>query len=399
MFNLSGQYSLYIHIPFCNKKCDYCDFYSISSSSIKKNVNELNDEYVDSVINEVKYYVKHYNIKEWKSLYIGGGTPSLLSGKSLKRLVESVTYSAPFCDGYEATVEVNPESLTESFLTSAKESGINRISMGIQAINDKVLDIVNRGCKVNNVYDALNLLDRSWPFEISIDFIAGLPGHTYKDFKKQFDLISKYKINHVSLYTLTVGDNTPLGIKINSNQIKWSVEKADKMWIKGSSYLKKMGFTQYEVSNFCKNDKPSIHNSQYWKLNNYIGCGAGATGSVYNDNIRWTNTLSIPVYEKFWLNYEYVKGNIPRSEEILDLDTQAFEYVMMGFRMREGVSSKLFKQRFNKSLEEYIGFENGVFKRWKDNKLTKVSKRSGDIYYALNARGLLLLNRFLEELM
>ena len=395
------EISLYVHVPFCRQKCDYCDFFSIPSN--RASCVCPDEEYVRSVLNEIRFYVKKYSVSRWKTVYIGGGTPSQLGAKLLFELVSGIKSAVSDKTADEFTVEMNPEDLTEDILDSAQKAGVDRISTGIQALDQKALDSVNRHCPLQTAISSLELLQKKWKKKLSVDFIAGLPGQTYSSFKKQFETVFNFKnIDHISLYSLTLEENTPLYKKIESGKIKWSQQKTDRMWILGRKILKENGFIQYEVSNFARTGAESLHNKVYWHLENYIGCGSGACGSVYGEvSERWTNTCSIKNYENFWLNFN-PESEIPesiRQVEKIDLQTQEFEWLMMGFRLLEGVCSEEFKKRFGKSLEERIGVKDGLFFEWSKKHLARSYKKDGKTFYALNERGLMLLNLFLESLL
>ena len=395
------EISLYVHVPFCRQKCDYCDFFSIPSN--RASCICPDEEYVRSVLTEIRFYVKKYSVSRWKTVYIGGGTPSQLGAKLLFELVSGIKNAVSGKTADEFTVEMNPEDLTEDILDSAQNAGVDRISIGVQALDQKALDSINRHCSLKTAISALELLQKKWKKKLSVDFIAGLPGQTYSSFKKQFETVFNCKnIDHISLYSLTLEENTPLYKKIESGKIKWSQQKTDRMWILGRKILKENGFIQYEVSNFERTGAESRHNKVYWHLENYIGCGSGACGSVYGDvSERWTNTCSIKNYENFWLNFNS-ESEIPesiRQVEKIDLQTQEFEWLMMGFRLLEGVCSEEFKKRFGKSLEERIGVKDGLFFEWSKKHLARSYKKDGKTFYALNERGLMLLNLFLESLL
>lgn len=395
------EISLYVHVPFCRQKCDYCDFFSIPSN--RASCVCPDKEYVRSVLNEIRFYVKKYSVSRWKTVYIGGGTPSQLGAKLLFELVSGIKNAVSDKTADEFTVEMNPEDLTEDILDSAQKAGVDRISTGIQALDQKALDSVNRHCPLQTAISSLELLQKKWKKKLSVDFIAGLPGQTYSSFKKQFETVFNCKnIDHISLYSLTLEENTPLYKKIESGKIKWSQQKTDRMWILGRKILKENGFIQYEVSNFARTGAESLHNKVYWHLENYIGCGSGACGSVYGEvSERWTNTCSIKDYENFWLDFN-PESEIPesiRQVEKIDLQTQEFEWLMMGFRLLEGVCSEEFKKRFGKSLEERIGVKDGLFFEWSKKHLARSYKKDGKTFYALNERGLMLLNLFLESLL
>ena len=395
------EISLYVHVPFCRQKCDYCDFFSIPSN--RASCICPDEEYVRSVLTEIRFYVKKYSVSRWKTVYIGGGTPSQLGAKLLFELVSGIKNAVSGKTADEFTVEMNPEDLTEDILDSAQNAGVDRISIGVQALDQKALDSINRHCSLKTAISAFELLQKKWKKKLSVDFIAGLPGQTYSSFKKQFEMVFNCKnIEHISLYSLTLEENTPLYKKIESGKIKWSQQKTDRMWILGRKILKENGFIQYEVSNFARTGAESRHNKVYWHLENYIGCGSGACGSVYGDvSERWTNTCSIKNYENFWLNFNS-ESEIPesiRQVEKIDLQTQEFEWLMMGFRLLEGVCSEEFKKRFGKSLEERIGVKDGLFFEWSKKHLARSYKKDGKTFYALNERGLMLLNLFLESLL
>lgn len=395
------EISLYVHVPFCRQKCDYCDFFSIPSN--RASCVCPDEEYVRSVLNEIRFYVKKYSVSRWKTVYIGGGTPSQLGAKLLFELVSGIKSAVSDKTADEFTVEMNPEDLTEDILDSAQKAGVDRISTGIQALDQKALDSVNRHCPLQTAISSLELLQKKWKKKLSVDFIAGLPGQTYSSFKKQFETVFNCKnIDHISLYSLTLEENTPLYKKIESGKIKWSQQKTDRMWILGRKILKENGFIQYEVSNFARTGAESLHNKVYWHLENYIGCGSGACGSVYGEvSERWTNTCSIKNYKNFWLDFN-PESEIPesiRQVEKIDLQTQEFEWLMMGFRLLEGVCSEEFKKRFGKSLEERIGVKDGLFFEWSKKHLARSYKKDGKTFYALNERGLMLLNLFLESLL
>lgn len=399
--------SLYIHIPFCVKKCAYCDFFSVpekcGSASPGPDIR-----YVRSLLSECSYYVKKYNITSWRTIYIGGGTPSLLGGTLLLSLLDGVRSLADKTAPREITVEMNPEDVDEDILRCAAKGGATRISIGIQALDSKALLSVGRGCSVENVLSALETLHSNWRGSLSVDLIAGLPGQTFKSFERQFSDILSFNPDHVSLYTLTVEEGTPLFAQIQSGRIKWSADKADRMWIKGRGILEKAGLRQYEVSNFSRPGHESLHNQVYWSLGSYIGIGAGATGTVYSHTaLRWTNTRSLRKYEDFWQEKRAADDN-GRNESLadcvrvceqIDLQTQEFEYLMMGLRMLRGVCGDDYAQRFGDSLEKRIGADGGVFWQWRKKGLARTYSSGGKTFYALTRRGILLLNIFLEALM
>ena len=390
--------SLYVHIPFCKKKCDYCDFFSIGERDRIGKSKDLSDSYIEALLKEALAYVRIYKITSWNSIYVGGGTPSLLSGEQILRLVSGLKNMVSGSSPSEITVEMNPDDVRSDFLASCKKAGVTRISMGIQALDDKALSSVHRGSSVKTIMDALFVLKKNWQGRLSVDFMAGLPSHTYKSFESQFEILDAFdNIDHVSLYTLTLEENTPLYRNIENGDVEFSYDKADKMWLKGRNLLEKRGFLQYEVSNFAKKGFESLHNQAYWLQRDYVGVGAGASGTIYDFDkksaLRWTNTKSIPAY------ISGVNSGLPeRSIENLDGKTLEFEFLMLGFRMLSGVSESVYERRFGSSLAGRLGADSdsGIFFQWQKKGLALKSVRCGDVFYSLTRRGILLLNPFLE---
>ncbi len=411
----------YIHIPFCKSKCTYCDFYSLVScegnlygKDLRSDTDDFNcvpNSYIDALLNEASFYVNKYNIHSWKSIYVGGGTPALLTNKQAKKLFEGLYSLCPVEKNCEVTFEVNPSDLScsdgEEYLQTLCELGVNRLSCGIQALDENVLKCINRRSSVEDSLQALELLTK-WrksynahntsnnerAFQFSIDLISGLPKLTTDSFTHSLKTVLQYEPDHISLYSLTLEEQTPLYKSINSGEIYLDEDLNDAQWLIGKNILAEYQYTQYEVSNFSRlSECESEHNQAYWRMEDYIGLGCTACGTVGKN--RYTGTKHINEYTKFW-NSSISKEifEIPleiRQHEILTLEEQMFEFLMMGFRMLKGVDSLEFKKRFGFSLEEKIG---SVYTKWKKKGLTKQDGR----FYALNEKGILYLNTFLSEI-
>lgn len=393
--------SIYIHIPYCISKCSYCDFFSVP-------VNNVPDEYVFALCNEISFRLKYFKVQNIKSIYIGGGTPSLLNNVQLKLIVDSILKNNFLTDNYEFTIEVNPDDVTKELLDFYSSLPINRISCGIQSLDDKVLSFVNRRANSKQNLNALELLSKYWNKNFSVDLISALPFEKEKTFFSNIKKIISYNPNHISLYSLTVEQETPLGNQIYKNKIEYDFDKADESWLKGKEILEKNGYLQYEVSNFAKNNCISTHNMSYWKHQNYIGAGSGATGTFYNDDgsgIRWTNKTNLCEYIKKWktkidLNTEdtnliddLMKKNV--DLETVDIKTSMFEFFMMGCRTIEGVSSKDFFDIFKMDIPKKV---IDLFTEWEQKGLCMIKKEPKNTIYALNSKGLLFLNNFLTQL-
>ena len=423
---------LYIHIPYCLQKCGYCDFFSKPSGSVPT-------EYVKAVSRQIEYLAKAFCVEEWKSVYIGGGTPSLLNPSDLKNLCKTIkaaatNKAAPLAANCEWTIEMNPGTISRELLEAADACGINRLSVGIQCKNQKVLDAIGRRASEAQIEEAARLIKNFWPHEWSADLIAGLPFQTKEDIARDIDFIERNGAKHVSLYSLTLEEGTPLKNAIDAGKIPYDEEDAEELWLYGRDLLEERGFLQYEVSNFAKAGFESKHNSAYWALDSYLGAGAGAAGTIYGlpEGFRYTNVLDAAEYIKFWNENKKTKGftdqearggdcsqdhnvraalGFPCQLEALDQDTQEFEYLMMNLRTRRGASAAEYKARYGGDLAARLGLgekashaqnagepkgftgQNAAAARW----IEKI-ERDGEVFYAMTREGLLFLNRFLEEL-
>lgn len=384
--------SLYIHIPFCKSKCEYCDFFSVPCGN-----KCIPDEYVDALLQELDFRIKLYNVHRFSTVYIGGGTPSLLKITQLEKIMQKVlSLGIPS----EITMEVNPEDVTEELLVAMNDLGINRISCGIQALNDEVLQSVKRRGCVENIFDKIELIKKTWNGIFSVDIISALPNQSKSDFLDGLKKIVSFEPEHISMYALTIEESTPLGKKLQKGQLSYDFEAADEMWIEGRDFLINSGYCHYEVSNFAKDGFACEHNMAYWKLKNYIGIGAGAVGTIYSDRtIRWSNSTKLDLYISFWnKNLSDIKidelCNI-QSVENVDFNIQVFEYFMMGLRTSFGICKEEFEARFNIPIpEKFIK----IFNEWEQKQMCQKKVSFNKTYYSLNSSGLLLLNEFLTEL-
>lgn len=319
---------LYVHIPFCNAICHYCDF----AKRIAKN-NQMIDDYLDALVKEIKTYASH--VDQIDTIYIGGGTPSLLTPKQLTFLFESLKDIHPI----EYTIEVNPETYTKEKGIIMKSYGINRVSLGVQTFNETLLKQLNRKHSNADVYDAIRHLKALDIPYLSIDLIYAIPGQTIDDLKFDLKQIALLDISHVSLYSLILEEKTyfhhlylqhkftPLDQDIEANMYGLIMEE-----------LHKQGFKQYEISNYAKYGHTSKHNIIYWSLDDYIGVGLAAHGFV--DGYRTYNERTLKQYQD-----HFQKNKIKQTENMLLQDALIF-----GLRKLEGVSVKDIESRFNIQL-------------------------------------------------
>ncbi len=393
---------LYIHIPFCISKCAYCDFFSrpVKNLSADKPVPE---SYLDALCNEISFRLNYHKVQKLETVYIGGGTPSILSGEQFKKLFSAIKKSGVLSQEAEITVEVNPDDVSEQLLECLNECGVNRISCGIQSMNDSALKKACRRADSAANERALFLLRDLWKGEVSVDLISALPCDDEKALMSSLEKVCSVNPDHISFYSLTFEDNTPFGKQLNSGALDYDFDEADKLWLSGRDFLEKHGYEWYEVSNFCKEGKECRHNLGYWNHENYIGCGSGATGSIYNKDgsaFRWTDTVNIQEYIDFWSTLPDVYDLIPQTGETVDVLTSEFEFFMMGLRKTCGISDADYFRAFGKALPESF---LSVFEKWESKGLCRrknIKNKNGEIecFYSMSRSGMLFLNRFLEEL-
>lgn len=400
---LNGNYkiSLYIHIPFCRSKCYYCDFFSVKHS------DAASEAAINAIIKQYRYYISRLPDVEISTIYIGGGTPSVLKPKTLEYLFSNLKKfyleSHSSWDIKEWTVEANPESLNEEFIKVCKDYGITRLSVGIESLHDEYLNILGRPGNSLDVYKAIALLKKLWKRDVSYDILSGIPYITNKadqNIKREKDLLYDLRRiidtspEHISLYSLTVEKETKLYKLIKQHKyIAMDSESEAKEWLKCVKLLEKKNYNQYEVSNFSKQGKECIHNIRYWQMEPYLGIGPSAVSTmplsadIGNSRIvRITGQRDISnfIRDTSLKNSSFFNSNI----EIISPSDFLFENFMMGFRMQRGISKYIFKNRFGKSLEDLLP---GLIDKWEKERLIKINYES----YALTRKGLLFLNTLL----
>ncbi|MFQ3546925.1 MAG: radical SAM family heme chaperone HemW [Termitinemataceae bacterium] len=385
--------SLYLHVPFCASHCDYCDFYSVLVSSD----DSVLDRYVDHLQAEVKAACDTYSLDRVPTLYIGGGTPSILGSKRLSRLLRQLTNVLPAWPS-EVTVETNPESLTEDFLASCRDGGVTRLSLGIQSLNEASRRAVHRSGSLDHCRTALRLAGRYFPGSFSVDLLAGLPFQTEKSLTADIQDVVDAGAVHVSLYALTLEEGTPLHTAwLHNSHCLPEEETAESIWLAGRAALEAQGLMLYEVSNFARRGAESQHNLRYWRMESWVGLGPGASSTLIDENagtaLRITNEADLHGYlsadvqgESFVEPYIWAT-TIPRIEESLDRRTLLKESLMMGFRTIYGPEPDLFKRRFHRSIGACI-----------PKTLEKLAPYMADAgRTALTREGLHILNRFLTD--
>lgn len=387
--------SLYIHIPFCLSKCKYCDFFSVPDSSYR---NSIPQEYVSALVKELDFTLKKYHVSKLETVYIGGGTPSLLSKDQLEDIFKVIRSSVEFSETPEITIEMNPDDVTEDKLCFYKQIGINRISCGIQSLEDSVLGYMSRRANCEMNLKALNLLSH-WYGKFSIDLICGLPYETENSFLKGLETVISFNPDHISMYSLTIEDETPLGKLVLNGEIEIDYDSSDLIWLKARDYLEETGYFQYEVSNFAKPNFECKHNLVYWNHESYLGVGCGATGTIYAENgegNRVKNENQLHDYIRFWSNpFDEAAREKFYSVETIDIDSSIFEFFMMGLRKLSGVKESDFYRCFHQKIPDPIV---NNFYSWQKKSLCEIKMLENDRVFRMNKNGIMFLNKFLEEI-
>lgn len=332
---------IYIHIPFCKSKCFYCDFYSRSECS-----NSVIEEYIDTVIKEILENTELLCNRKIRTVYFGGGTPSLIDSKYITKILDVIRLFEPEIE--EITIEANPESLSFDKLKDYYVAGVNRLSLGLQSANNTTLKNIGRVATVEMFEKAYNDAVQAGFTNISSDLIIGLPNETIDDFTCSIDyLLSKEYIKHISAYSLEVHQNTKLDFLLTNGflELPSDTEEREMKYLLDKR-LEENGFTRYEISNYAKPGYESKHNSSYWNQVEYIGLGVAAASFV--NSTRYTNISDIDKY------IEYMKQGINIKEDVEEMDDIDLmkEYIILRLRLKEGILHKDFKELFKKDIYE-----------------------------------------------
>jgi oxygen-independent coproporphyrinogen-3 oxidase len=332
---------LYIHIPFCLSKCHYCDFYSITSISAVP-------DFLDALFKEMKMYRTRFN--PFDTVYIGGGTPSLLSPEQLESILISVKENFILISNPEITpeitIETNPADLNRSFLESMRKIGINRINIGVQSFDEKVLDFLGRRHSVRQAISAVEGSRKAGFHNIGLDLIYGVPAQDIGSWLDTLKQALVFSPEHISCYQLTLEAKTPLGIRYQVGEFTIPGEELQhEFFMKTSEFLEDAGYIHYEVSNFARGkEHTSRHNQKYWDHSPYLGLGPSAHS--FQCNQRWWNHRSLDQYLAA-IN----AGNLPVEEtETLTMEQLRLEALYLGLRTKKGIFLQDFKNQYHYDL-------------------------------------------------
>ena len=331
--------SAYVHIPFCTQICYYCDF---SKVFIK---NQPVDSYLEHLLQEFH----SYDIQKLRTLYIGGGTPTALSAPQLEVLLDGLTKNLDLSVLEELTIEANPGDLDEYKIAVLKNSAVNRVSLGVQTFDDKMLKKIGRSHLERDIYENIDRLKLAGFDNISIDLIYALPGQTMDQVKDNVAKAIALDIPHMSLYSLILENHTVFMNRMRRGKLPLPKEEVEaEMFEYIIAELEHAGFEHYEISNFSKHGFESRHNLMYWDNAEYYGIGAGASG--YVNGVRYKNHGPIRHYLK-----AVEEGNARINEEHLSLREQMEEEMFLGLRKKTGVSKARFEEKFGTSFENVYG--------------------------------------------
>ncbi|NLK39032.1 MAG: radical SAM family heme chaperone HemW [Clostridiales bacterium] len=335
---------IYLHFPFCRRKCDYCDFYSVVPSKPWQI-----EEYVRALIGNVSEIcsadVEDYLVD---SIFFGGGTPSLLSPGQMNRIIVALSQKFRLSGDCEITLESNPATLTPDSLCQYRRAGVNRLSIGLQSANEGEL------CELSRIHTPKDFLlafhqAREAGFDnINIDLMYGIPGQTFDSFMRSLDFAVGLNPEHLSVYGLRIEAGTPLGARDPSTYVLPSEEVECRMYLACVDSLKKLGYNHYEISNFSKPGRECRHNSKYWNCEPYIGLGTSAHS--YFNNVRYSYVSDIEVY------CAGILSGLPHSELMAEYseitpDDREREYIMLRLRLSEGICVRRFAKLFGRDFE------------------------------------------------
>ena len=335
---------IYIHIPFCISKCYYCDF--ISFPRLDNRV----DEYIDYLIKEIDLYKECLKKHRVKTIFIGGGTPSYLEGRYIYKLLDHIYKNFNTDKLEEVTIEANPGTLNKEKLRIYKKSGVNRISIGVQSLNDRLLEEIGRSHTSMDFYRNYELIRNTGFKNVNVDLMFGLPNQSLKDSQNTLEEIVKLKVEHISYYSLILEEKTLMNRWYNDGKIEIPDEELErKMYHSGIEFLQNKGYNHYEISNFSKDGLECKHNLIYWQIKPYIGFGIAAHSNL-NKNRFWNYND----FENYYNSIDKGKAPIGGKEEI-DKKMEIAEYLIMGLRLIEGINKEDFVNRFHIRIEDIYG--------------------------------------------
>ncbi|MFT6077119.1 MAG: oxygen-independent coproporphyrinogen-3 oxidase [Myxococcota bacterium] len=338
--------SLYIHYPFCKSKCPYCDF----NSHVSKKIDQ--DGFLQGYLNELRHFAPHLENRNIKTIFFGGGTPSLMPTYFVEKILEEVSKIWNIDPNCEITLEANPTSFEAEKFKDFKSAGINRLSIGIQSLNDVDLKFLGREHSAAEAIKTIKTASQIFD-NYSFDLIYGRPNQSLDSWKNELAQAINLSANHLSLYQLTIEKGTPFYRQyLNKEFILPNDDLAADLYQITNEITSKNGLELYEISNYAKSGWQSRHNLAYWKSEDYLGIGAGAHSRVYFDGEKSRRELMMLHQPDSWLKKSLKDGAAIQTNQIIQSDELLEEVVLMGLRLKEGISNLVFKNHFGKNIDE-----------------------------------------------
>lgn len=331
------ELGIYVHIPFCIRKCKYCDFASFVESS------DVQDKYTDYIVKEINSYKGKAESYVVNSIFFGGGTPSVLSSINMHRIITAIRATFYISDDAEISLECNPKTASFTKLKNYIKMGFNRISLGVQSLDDKLLRIIGRVHTSKDFLESYAMVKLAGFKNINYDLMFALPEQDFNSFKNTCDTIIKLEPEHISCYSLILEENTPLFEEQDFYTFA-DEEENRQMYEYAKNLFKEKGYEQYEISNFAKKGYECKHNLKYWEMKDYLGFGLSA--SSFFENKRNTNPSTLDQYFELIENFKYPYDEI-KEEDIKDLMS---EFMFLGLRKIKGINDKDFKKMFGESF-------------------------------------------------
>lgn len=370
---------LYIHIPFCVKKCEYCDFLSWNAGE------EERQQYVAALLSEIESYREFAKGYRVSTIFIGGGTPSVLLPKQMEDILQKIYEIFELERRPEITIEVNPGTVDEEKLQCYKENGVNRLSMGLQSVKDEKLRLLGRIHTYQEFVESYELARKAGFDNISIDLISSVPGQTLQEWKEELETAAAQNPEHISVYQLIIEEGTPFYEKYAEHpELLPDEETSREIYLWTGRFLKEAGYEQYEISNYAKPGKESRHNLKYWERGDYLGLGLGAASMVRN--IRMSNTKDMRTYLERCDKPKTMREDVQFLEEPRQME----EFMFLGLRKTRGVSKKEFKRIFGREMD--MVYEKALHKCLENGMLLAHKDR-----IFLSEEGTLLSNMVLSE--
>ncbi len=363
--------SIYIHIPFCKRKCNYCSFTSFT------NLSQYENSYVVALCKEIENFNSKGTIE---TIYLGGGTPNLLSLENIEKILTKIEENFHIAHMPEITIEINPAISNGRYFKELKKLGINRLSLGVQSFNEKILKILNRLHTTKEVFETIKKIENAEIKNYSIDLIYGIFYQTLEDIENDLKIIKRINPKHISTYGLKIEKNTPFE-KYDQSKLP-SEDLCYEMYMKISNELEKEGFVHYEISNFAKPEFEAKHNLTYWQNEEYIGLGVAAHG--YLNNIRYKNLSNLEKYIENPLNKEII--NINTLSDTME------EEIFLGLRLRKGINLKIIKEKYGRDLLKSKGESINKFV---ENNYARLENET----FHLTTKGFVISNYIISEIL